>query len=179
MKLYIIPAYEETVKDQGYPQIITAAKKKKYKIVVMNLQIKNKSLDDLVNKALEIIGGEIDSVIFGFSIGALIAFCISKKIPIRKGLFCSISPILGRDAVRDFKINQKYFGIKTAKELKKIDYGITLSREPIFICGDKESKKLVNRTKKIHAKNGGKLIMVKNNNHELTKNYTDQIIKNL
>ena len=179
MKLYIIPAYEETIKDEGYPQIIVEAKKKKYKVFVLNLQIKNKSLDDLINKAVKIIRKGTDSVIFGFSIGALIAFCISKKIAIKKGLFCSISPILGKDALKNLKINQKYLGKETVEELKKTRYGKTISKEPVFICGDKEEKKLIERTKKLHRTNGGKLIIVKNNKHKLTKNYIKEIIKNL
>src|SRR3989338_11164280 len=116
MKLYIIPAYEETIKNRGYGPVISEAKKRGYKIVVLNLQIKNRLIDDLVDKALKIIRKDTKSVIFGFSIGALIAYCISTKIKINKAIFCSISPVLGNDILKHFKINQKFLGKTTVED---------------------------------------------------------------
>ncbi len=176
MNLYIIPAYQETIRNKGYGKIISAAKKKKYNIIVLNLQLKNKSLKELVKQGENIIGKDKNSVIFGFSTGALIAFCISKKIPFKKGIYASISPILGKDAQKNLRINQKYLGKKTVEELVKTKYGKILTKYPIFMCGDSESNNLPERTKKIYRSNTGKLVILKDTRHDLTDGYLDEII---
>jgi len=177
MTLYIIPAYEETTRNQGYRHIIAEAKKRKYNIRILNLQIKGRLLSDLVGEGIKAIGNYNDCVLFGFSTGALIAFCISKKIPIKKGVFCSISPIFGKDSLDDLKLHQKYFGKNIVEELKMMRYGKSLADKKIFICGDGEGKKMISRMTKICKTNKEKLILVTNNDHELNVDYVNTILK--
>lgn len=181
MKLYIIPAYQETLRNKGYRQIVAEAKKKKYEIEILNLQIKGNSLSVLTNLAIKTIGTDIDCTIFGFSMGALIAYNISTKISVKKVILASISPSLGSDIKKFEKQMVKYFSNKTIEELKKHKYNKSKSKEIVFLYGEKEGDFLINRVKKLYKINTEKkeLIFVKNNDHELNSNYIKEIIKSL
>ncbi len=179
MKLYIIPALEETLRNQGYKQLVVGAKKKGYEAVVLNLQLRrNESFSELVEEGVKIIK-DTHCVIFGFSIGALIAYCISTKLPIKKVILCSTSPALGKDVEHIIKTANQYFGKKTVTELRKTTYKKSLAKKSIFLCGEKESDYLVDRTKKLCKKNNGELVIIKNNIHQLTPAYISEILKRL
>lgn len=174
MKIYIIPAYKETIRNRGYSRIISGAKEKGYEVEILNLQIQNKSLHSLAIKAINKI--EKNSVIFGFSMGALIGYYISTMIPINKGIFCSLSPCLDSD-LKKIRGHKKIFGTKV-DELYKTKYKKSLAKKTVFICGKKEMKLLVKRTKKLASMNKGKLIMTESN-HELDNDTIAEILKNL
>lgn len=179
MKLYIIPAFEETLRNQGYKQIVSIARKKKYEVVVLRLQMgKGKLLSELVEEGVKIIK-DGNCVIFGFSIGALIAYRISEKLPVKKGIFCSTSPALGKDISNIVRSANRYFGKRAVRELKGMDYGKSLARKTVFLCGEHESDYLVKRTKKLARKNRGELRIIKNNIHQLTPAYISEIAKQL
>lgn len=176
MKLYLIPAYEETIRNQGYRRIISAAEKKGYSVVVLDLQLKDNSLSDLVNEAVKIIKKTPNCAVFGFSTGALIAYRISTFVPIKKGLFCSVSPILGNDIPKNIRPYIKLFGEESVNELKKSDYGVSLAKQPLFFCGEKEGRKMLNKTKELSQLSYGQTIVIKNNEHELNSEYVKKVV---
>ncbi len=177
MKLYLIPAYEETINDRGYRRIIKAAEEKGYSVEVLNLQIKNNSLSKLVSEAVAVIKKTPDCVVFGFSTGALIAYKISTLLKIEKGLFCSVSPILGTDIPKNAQLYTRLFGEDSLRELRRSDYGVSRAAQPIFFCGDKEGRKLISRTNELCQLSGGQTVVVKNNEHELNAAYVKEVIK--
>ena len=174
MKLYIIPAYKETIINRGYSRIVSAAKEKGYEVQILNLQIQNKSLHSLAMKVADKI--EKDSVAFGFSMGALIGYYISTLTPIKKGIFCSLSPCLGDD-LKSLRGHKKIIG-SHVDELYKMKYKKSLAKETVFICGKNEMKLLVKRTKKLSNMNKGKLILTESD-HELNKETISEVLKNL
>lgn len=178
-KLYIIPGYEETVRNQGYRRIVTEAKKKKYKIIILDLPMKGRLLSAVVREAIDQIGDGSDSTILGYSTGGLIAYCISKTIPIQKGLFCSLSPMLGEEIPKQARVYEKYFSKETVRELRKMKYGKSKAIEVMFFCGDKEGRKMIGRSKKLAEANRGVLTIISNNDHELNNDYLDIVLKAL
>lgn len=179
MKLYLIPAYKETIRNQGYGRVIKAAEKAGYTVEVLNLQIQNQNFSDVVAEGTKIISQDKSKskAIFGFSTGALIAYKLSTQIPIEKGLFCSISPILGGDIPKNIRPYIKLFGKESVDELKKSDYGVSQAKQPLFFCGDKEGRKLIGRTKEISQLSCGQTIIIKNNEHELNSGYVKEVVK--
>lgn len=182
MNLYIIPAYGETIRNKGYKKIIEIAKQQQYDIHILNLQIKGKNISNLINSAIKKIGE--DSIIFGFSTGALLAYILSTKIPMRKIILASVSPLLGTDIKHLQKEVNKFFGKKTTQELNTMTYGKSLAKKAVFLYGQKEvgeGDMLIKRTKNLHKKFKGKksLIVISNTDHELNDAYIEKITKNL
>lgn len=177
MKLYLIPAYKETIRNQGYSRIIKAAENAGYTIEVLNLQIQNKRFTAVIAEGVEIISQDKSKqkAILGFSTGALIAYEISTKIAFDKAFICSLSPLLDEDIPKTITPYVKYFGKETVLDLKKQKYGVSLAKEIFFFTGDSEGRKLIGRTKALAKKCDGDLIIIGNNNHELKINYTREI----
>lgn len=177
MKLYILPAYKETIRNQGYGRIIKAAEDAGYSTEVLNLQIQNKMFADVVSQGLQLINNDKHKkkAILGFSTGALIAYQISTQLQFEKAFFCSISPLLEDDIPKSSAPYIKYFGKETVNDLKNQKYGTSQAKSSFFFTGDSEGKKLINRTKILSEKCNGTLVVVKNNDHELNTNYVKQI----
>ena len=176
MNLYIIPGYGETMRNQGYRRIVREAKKK-YDVTFLNLQLKNRLFSELVEEGINTINNASDCAVLGFSIGALIAYFISKKIELNKCIICSLTPAIGVDIAHNTKLYKKYLGRKQVNEYKQMTYGKSKARELIFICGSEEGDNLVNRTKKLRRINNGILYIIENNDHMLNEAYVDVIAK--
>ena len=176
-KLFLITAYKETIRNQGYGRVIKAASNAGYTVEVLDLQIQNSGLVDAVTEGIKTINQDRtgSKAILGFSTGALIAYKISAKIEFEKAFFCSLSPILNGDIPATTAPYVRYFGKEIVTELKKQNYGTSLAKRSFFFTGDKEGRKLVGRTKLLVRENSGELILVKNNNHELNVGYTNEI----
>lgn len=177
MKLFLIPAFEETIRNRGYGRIIKAAEKAGYVVEVLNLQIQNQKFNDVIQAGIEIINQDKTETkaILGFSTGALISYQISTKIKFEKAFFCSISPLLEDDIPKSASLFVKYFSKETVLDLKQQKYGTSTAKESFFFTGDKEGRKLIGRTKNLAEKSGGQLIIIKNNCHELNIGYTREI----
>lgn len=177
MKLYLIPAYKETIRNQGYGRIIKAAEKAGYVVEVINLQIQNRKFNDVVQEGIEIINQDKTETkaILGFSTGALISYQISTKIKFEKAFFCSISPLLEEDIPKSDATYVKYFSKDTVRDLKQHEYGTPIANEAFFFTGDREGRKLIGRTKKLSKECNGQLIIIQNNCHELNVDYTKEI----
>ncbi|MCA9397727.1 hypothetical protein H6778_00240 [Candidatus Nomurabacteria bacterium] len=177
MKLYLIPAYQETIRNQGYRRIITAAEKAGYGVEILNLQIQNRKFNEVIAEGIEMINRSTSEpkAILGFSTGALIAYQIATKIRFEKAFFCSLSPLLEDDIPKTITPYVRYFGKETVLDLKKQKYGTSLANETFFFTGDHEGRKLISRTKTLAVKNDGNLIVIKDNDHELNRDYTKEI----
>lgn len=156
---YIIPGYGEKKKD--YNWLISKASKK-YDVKFLDLHLKNNSLRELSTTKIE-----PNSVVFGFSIGALIAYKL--KTPVAKGIYCSMSDILGSDASKAFKHIVSFFGKETAEELQKMRYGKPKAKKVFMFCGDKEVSE--------DPEKFGKIKIIKNTGHKFTKNYKEAVLE--
>lgn len=159
INFYIIPGYGQKKKD--YQWLISEASKK-YAVKFLDLQLKNNSLRELSKTKIE-----PNSIVFGFSVGALIAYKL--KTPVAKGIYCSMSDILGGDAKKAFKHLVDFFGKETAEELQKMRYGKPKAKKVFLFYGDKEASESLNKI--------GKIKIIKNTGHKFTKNYKEAILK--
>lgn len=159
INFYIIPGYGE--KKKNYDWLISKVSKK-YEVKFLDLKLKNNSLKELAKTKIE-----PNSIVFGFSVGALIAY--KFKTPVTKGIYCSMSDILGSDATKTFKHIVSFFGKETAEELRKMRYGKSKAQKVFLFCGDKEKSERLDKL--------GKFIIIKNTGHEFTKNYKEAVLK--
>lgn len=159
INFYIIPGYGENKKN--YDWLISKASKK-YNVKFLDLRLKNNSLRELSKTKIE-----PNSIVLGFSVGALIAY--KFKAPTAKGIYCSMSDILGSDANKTFKHIVNFFGKETAEELRKMRYGKSKAKKIFLFCGDKEKSERLYKL--------GKVRIIKNTGHEFTKNYKEAVLK--
>lgn len=181
--LYIIPAYGETTKNKRYFGIIEQAKKLNYEVITLNLQIKRgKVLSELVNKAIKTIGNNKDVVLLGFSMGALISYCVSTKLNVKKAILCSISPYLHKDVITLGLKFEKHIGKDLATDVKSMRYGKIKADEIVILYGELEHPLLIKRSKYIYNKKSGKLkkiIKISDIGHEMSSEYIEIIKKEL
>jgi hypothetical protein len=129
MKLYIIPGYEEH--EQDYLWLISKAKSK-YEVVFLDLQMKDgASFKELISTKVD-----PDSIVFGFSCGALIAFKLIT--PVKKGIYCSLANVLEVDAIDGESEMHELFGKTLTDELRSTPYGIPTAEKFVIMNGDKE-----------------------------------------
>lgn len=182
MKLFIIPAYGETTKNKRYARIIARAKKKKYEVISLNLQIKRGMvLSELIAKAINTIGNDKKATILGFSMGALISYCVSTKILIKKAVICSISPYLHNDVIELGQKFERHIGKRLASDMKKMRYEKTQAKKISVLYGTLEHPLLILRSKYIYKKSTGvkRIIPIQSTGHEMNQRYIDTIIKEL
>lgn len=160
-KIYIIPGYGETCILKRYTELSLVLKKIGYDVRCVNPDWKK----PLSQQAFRI---EKDSIVCGFSFGAIIAYLTVKKYPCKKAIFASMTPINSYS----FKDIQKHFS-KTlspkdatvyAKDIKSIKINLKNLTTPHITMAGSEEKMLAD-------------ILVPKTGHRMTSVYINAIKK--
>ena len=154
-KIYIIPGQGQSVRISQYKKLISALKEKGYEVVGINPSW---------YKALspQIFPIEKDSIIIGFSYGAILAYLVAKKYPCKKLILASLSPIhkdsfetLTKDFSNDMTEKQ---AVEVARDIKSIKINLQELKCPyVTFAGIKEKAKAD--------------FLVPNTGHEMTDEY--------
>ena len=177
-KLYIIPGWGETPRFKNSRELIDIVSEK-YEVVPIRYVSKKGAL---LSENLKIVRDQLKSptnksIVLGFSMGALFAYILASEIKFEKVIICSISPILENDL--DFyapKDVHKIFTDREIKNLKTLKYK-KLKCPAVFLYGDKEGEEETFRTKELYKKNGGRIIVIKNQDHSMSGAYLENIKK--
>lgn len=161
MNFYIIPGYGESRKDYNW---LISRVNKKYIVQFLKFDFRKNSFSEMTNVMLE-----PNSIIFGFSIGALIAY--KMKCEVEKGIYCSMSTILGKDSEGKEKYLNELFGKNSTNEFKFLDYGIPNAKDYIIFCGDREMDPSTQKMDNLKIINDAE--------HEFTDNYKQAIFNYL
>lgn len=179
-KVYFIPGWGETKKFKYSGKIIRALEKRGAVIPLGYISKKGTT----PSKNIKIILDQLKKptskdVLVGFSMGALYAYIISNKIKFKKVIICSIPPVLEKDLdVFSKKEVSFLFSKKEIEEFHKIKYAKPKS-PVIFVCGEKENKETIEKTKWLAKKFKSKSIIIKNADHNLNNKYIKTILDNL
>lgn len=152
-KLYIIPGWKETTRRRCYQVLAKNALYKGYQVVKINPDWK-KPL------STQIFPVKKESVIFGFSLGAVLAHLVARKYPCKRVLLASMTPF---EYLKDKDWNN-YLGKNIAKDLAKIKF-VPLECLTIEFYGALEGE--------------GKGIVVPATGHELNSLYISTILEYL
>lgn len=107
-KLYIIPGMGQTCNLVRYKRLEKTAKAKGYDVYLINP-------DWTMPISKQIFEVDRNSVIFGFSMGAILAYLIAKKYECKKIILASISPI----HEFDYEDMEDFLSTKMSKERGK------------------------------------------------------------
>lgn len=154
-KIYIIPGWQETCKRRQYQNLAKVMRKNRFEIVFKNIDW-NKKLSE------QIFEIEKDSILFGFSMGAILAKLISQNYKNKLVILASMTPLRHFQGGEQEKLLVDAIGKKIVDDVKKHLKSKTKSKS-ILMYGDKEKEKAN--------------VIVKNTNHEISENYIKEILK--
>ncbi len=185
-KIFIIPGYRHKSGDQAYIDLVNVFEKKKLASIVVPIKWKysafNKWLAEFdafyeKNKAEE-------TVLLGFSYGAMIALAAAVKIQPKLLILCSLSPYFKEDLVTMKKSWVRAIGKRQMADFEKVSFNElakNIKSKTILLLGEKETIKypeLADRVKIAHQKISSKLVMVPNGDHNIgQKEYLEAIGK--
>ncbi len=163
--IYIIPGLGEDCNLSRYKKLIDTFQKKGYFVKPINPDW-YKPLSE------QIFPIEKESMIFGFSFGAILAYLIAKKYPCKKVIFGSISPIHTfsfKSLVDDNTEHMnKDLAIELARDIKNIKISLKNLKSPhISLAGELEIPIMKNNAD----------LLVPKAKHFLSKTYIESINK--
>ncbi len=156
-KIYILPGYEETTKRRSYQKLRFLLQQKGYEVVFKNIDWKT----NLTKQIFEI---EKDSIVFGFSLGAVLARLIVQKYICKHVILGSIT------ILSDFKKGENrealidLLGLDFVNDIRDYLKPKHKALKQTIMYGDKEGEDMAD-------------IFVKNTEHELTDEYLKEIVK--
>jgi hypothetical protein len=154
-KFYIIPGWNETCKRRQYQSLAKAVQDMGFDVVFKNVDW-NKSLS---KQTFEI---EKDSILFGFSIGALLARLIAQENKCALVIFASMTPLRHFRGGEQERILADVIGKRYLDDIKK-NLKPKIKSPGILIYGDKENEKAD--------------FLIKDTDHEISKNYIDKTLE--
>lgn len=154
--LYIIPGWEESPNEKQYEHLANIARKKEYSVVL-------KEVDWKKPLSLQVFDISKNSTIFGFSLGAILAWLLAQKTPCEHIILASMTP---HYSFTDKQIKKELIdlvGLPFMDDLIKNLDSKHKAKKQTIIYGELE-------------KEPGD-ILVKDAEHELTKNYIEEVSK--
>lgn len=183
---YVIPGFNESAKQEKYRKITNHLKKKGIMPIEVKIKWKYRTMSDYINQFLKIYQNfdNKNSLIIGFSFGAMVAFIASQKIRPKKLILCSLSPYFNEDLKKLRKGWKKYVGKRRVKDLNNYSCNVLSKKidcETILLVGDKEDKFIQKRVIKVGNKiKRGKVYFIKNAGHDIAnKNYLKELLKHI
>lgn len=152
--LYIIPGWEDTCELENYLSLAKVAKNKGFEVVCINIDWKE-ALSGQIFEVAE------NSIIFGFSLGAIFAWLVAQKYPCEHLILASMTP---HYSFTDPEIKTALIDLCGASFVDDICKNITpsnMAKKQTIVYGDKEGEPAD--------------ILVKNTDHELNENYIKAI----
>lgn len=154
--LYIIPGYQDTSRRKPYQSLATIARKKGYEVVFYNINWKKRL-------SPQVFPVPKNAVIFGFSLGAILARLVAQDYPCRHLILASMAPL---------------YSFKGGKNKKPL-VDLLGSRYIEDIAKNLKLKHLADKQTRMYgALEGGRGdIIVPNTEHELSEQYIKEIAR--
>lgn len=152
--LYIISGWCDTTGRAPYQRLSEIATQKGYNVIKVNPE-----WDEPLSS--QIFPVTKDDVVFGFSMGALLACMVARKYPHKKTILASMTPVLDLS-----KQTLNMLGKKISAECHKFKYG---GVNAVYFYGEKEIDKSLDKIIKFGIK------IIPGTCHQLNSEYIEQI----
>lgn len=132
-KIYIIPGWQESSKYKIYQSLASLAKEKGYEVVFYDINW-NKPF------SAQIFEVQKNSVIFGFSLGAILAYLIAQDYECQKLILASMTPLR---SFKDEKLKNELsdlLGKSLIDDISKKLLSKNRALKQIMLYGDKEEE---------------------------------------
>ncbi len=148
--LYIIPGWEDTPRLKAYTSLGLLAKKKGYEVFYITVNWKK----HLSKQSFQI---ENNSIVFGFSLGAILAKMVAQNIPVKHLILGSVTPNYNFTNLKIRKELVKIIGKEFVEDIEKNLKKKNLAKKQTILYGELENEKAD--------------IIVPKTEHELSKDY--------
>ncbi len=173
----LIPGFQESLKSHNYAATIKAIEGKGYKVTFVQIEWKYSTIDNWVDE-LEIVYRRHkpkDTILAGFSYGAMTAFVTaSKQTPAELWLF-SLSPYFAEDIPFLKPAWLRNIGRKRVENFKHLSFNVLAEKitcKTLLFIGEKEALKYPNIKRRVSAAEkalkNSKVIQVPNCGHDAT-----------
>lgn len=159
--LYIISGWCDTTGRAPYQRLSEIATAKGYKVVKVNPE-----WDEPLSR--QIFPVTKNDVVFGFSMGAILACMVGKRHPYKKLILASMTPVLDLS-----KPTLNILGKRIAEDCKKFKYG---GVKATYFYGEKEIDRSLDRIRKVASR---RIKIVPNTLHQLNAEYIQSIAAEL
>lgn len=185
--LFIIPGIGESIRSNSYTRIAKQAKKLGIKVVPVSIHwYENMVTSDYLKEALAKIKKRYSkdecNAILGFSVGALIAVQVARKIKFNHVFLCSLSPYFKNDIWELPNEAKEYLGNSFMSDLRKYTFPKELNSHVSFFFGKDDwpiaIAKARQKFRSLHAEKKD-FNLIKRTKHELSAKYIDQIVAKL
>ncbi len=184
-RFYILPGWGHRITDRNYRKLISIVSKK-YLFTPLALSTRNRKYSlggpEPVSTILKKIEEQIAKpcgrdVILGFSVGALQAYLLARRLDFKHAILCSLSPVLGKDILLYRKKELSDFSLVQRREMKKMNYPPLATKKVTLLYGGKEHITVKNRAKRLSKRKGWRAIEIRNADHDLGDAYLKGIKK--
>jgi pimeloyl-ACP methyl ester carboxylesterase len=154
--LYVIPGWKDSCKDKRYQQLAAAAKKKGYNVVCHDIDW-SRSLSPQVFAVPE------NAVVFGFSLGAILAWLVAQRYPCQHIILASMTP---HYSFTDPEIKKALIDLVGAQVVADVIRDLRpghQAQSQTILYGDQEEEQAD--------------ILVPNTGHELNSTYIEEVMK--
>ncbi|PJE74314.1 MAG: hypothetical protein COV01_02345 [Candidatus Taylorbacteria bacterium CG10_big_fil_rev_8_21_14_0_10_41_48] len=182
-RIYIIPGYGETTRRKPYMKLAQIASDLGYEVTKINPDWAGGLMTDWVKSFVEKTHGSKyeNSLVIGFSFGAVIAILGAQQTRFRKIILCSLSPYFSED-IKDLPPEVwDTFGNKHKVDFKKHPFPIESVVPASFLIGEKDWPMAIDKIKKRYSgyKGARKFFLVPKADHSLPDNYLALIEKEI
>lgn len=176
--LYIIPGWQETIARRPYQKLLKALRGRYDIVPVTYTSKKGRLLSENIDEVLPQLREHHakNDILFGFSIGAVLAFEIASKLHFKKVFICSMTALLENDTDEypPHAVHSLFTKAEVA-QFKRMRYKKPLS-PIVYFYGAKERPEMKHRTNILHKKFGGKVVAIPHTDHELSDVYLKKIL---
>ncbi|MFA7314868.1 MAG: hypothetical protein WC025_02960 [Candidatus Magasanikbacteria bacterium] len=187
--VYIIPGFGQQTKMSGYNKLLKFFKTKKFKVVSVKISWKNKVMSNYIDEfSKQLTHQKEDEVyLFGFSLGAMIAFISAEKINPKVLLLASLSPYFKEDLKFVRESWKNFLGKKRIEDFKNFSFTKLAKKidcKTFLFAGETEVKELFRRVEDANKNlKHSELFIIKNTKHDISQkeylNKLEEIINTL
>lgn len=152
-KLYIVPGFGGHASDKYYQQVRKYAQENGYTVIPVPIQWRWTTIDRWIKDFEEVVDKKTveQSVVLGFSLGALVAVLVSTKFSFKKMIICSLSPYFQEDLPKLPILAHEALGKRRMNAFRVHPFPLLTQRTPIsFIIGDKDFHLAIERTQQAY-----------------------------
>lgn len=171
---YIIPGGGESPKRLACRKIAQWFQQAGFKPVPVFIAWKRHTMSEYVAQFLRQHKPRANSIMLGFSFGAMISFIAASRVKPKLLLLCSLSPYWAEDLQRLRRSWRNSIGKRREADLKSISFhrvAKSVRCKTVLFVGNKEGKEVLHRVKTAHkALKNSILIVIDDAKHDLGQN---------
>lgn len=173
--VYIIPGFDQFTEARGYRAIAAKFKATGARVIIVTINWKYQTVTSYTRKLLKQIYHPEEKTIclFGFSMGAMVALLIARKLEINCLMLCSMSPYFRENLHKMNSDDQTSLGVRRLRDFERYTFrriASQMSGRILIVVGDMESRGVIRMSAKAKREiKTAEIIHIRNGIHSLSQ----------